>query len=279
MTPLAKSILAGIFLLAVGAVPVSRILIAWRRHELTLIQWFFWWIAFFLVRFRWRCQGPRQVTIPDDGRGTIIICNHRSSIDPFFLQILPRRALIRWMVAKEYVQHPWFGFFLKRCNVIPVNRGGVDNAATREAIAHAQQGGIIGMFPEGRINTTDQLLTSVRPGAILVALRSGARILPAYIKGSPYGGSPASPLFMSTHSEVRLGEMIDLKEYESQVRDPMVVRELLLRCVGEIAKLAGHPEFVPEVAGRKWRDRNSEPGEGASDQEGESAGENDTESI
>ena len=49
------------------------------------------------------------------------------------------------------------------------------------------------MLPEGRINTTDEFMLPVRPGAIVVALKAGAPIVPCYIEGAPYRGNPLEP--------------------------------------------------------------------------------------
>ena len=43
------------------------------------------------------------------------------------------------------------------------------------------EGELVGMFPEGRINTTDQLLLPGRSGAALIALKARAPVVPCYI--------------------------------------------------------------------------------------------------
>lgn len=220
----------------------------WRSTDYTLAQYVYWQLARYLVCFQWRTRLP-EVRLP---RGAVVVCNHRSSIDPFFLQSTQRRV-IHWMVAKEYCQHWLFKRFLGPCDVIPVNRGGVDTAATKAAIEAVRRGDVVGMFPEGRINTTASLLLPGRPGAILVALKAQAPIVPCYIEGSPYRGTAWSPLFMRARARLIVGEPISLEEYYGREKDQEVVRELLLRVMREIAKLAGDEGFTPTLAGRKWR--------------------------
>ena len=245
-------------LAVVGGFLLLRLMIReMRGRTFTAWQWVFWWMAYYLVRVQWRCRDPHRIDLPTDGRGIVFVCNHRSSIDPFFIEILPDKA-IRWMVAAEYMSHPIFGFFLKRCDVIPARRGGVDNAATRMAIDVAANGGYVGMFPEGRVNQTDDFMLSVRPGAILVALKANAWIVPVYIDGSPFNGTPWSPLFMRARAQVHIGEPIDVAPYVGQHRDSQVVKDLLVQSVQEIARLAGRPDFQPVLAGRRWRDENVE---------------------
>ena len=109
------------------------------------------------------------------------------------------------------------------------------------------------MLPEGRINTTDKFMTPVRPGAILIALKGQAPIVPCYIEDAPYGGKVWSPFLMRAKTRVRYGDPIDLSPYYGQVKDDAVVRKLLIECVTAIAKLAGQDDFTPELAGRKWK--------------------------
>ena len=128
-----------------------------------------WSVNYLITRLLWgtRIEGTLQVS---PGQGAIIVANHRSSIDPSFVQICVRRV-VYWMVAREYCEAPIIGGLLRAFQVIPVGRGGIDTAATKLAIRRAQEGGLVGMFPEGRINETEQLLLPGRPGAALVALQ------------------------------------------------------------------------------------------------------------
>ena len=52
------------------------------------------------------------------------------------------------------------------------------------AIRYAQEGGLVGLFPEGRVNTTDELLLPGRPGAALIALRARVPVIPCYVQGA-----------------------------------------------------------------------------------------------
>ncbi|MBM4088231.1 MAG: 1-acyl-sn-glycerol-3-phosphate acyltransferase [Planctomycetes bacterium] len=231
-----------------------------RTTQYTVVQAVFWLVVKFVNLLLWRTTVEGLSAVPASGGG-VIICNHRSSIDPFFLQIKLRRV-VRWMVAREYCERRALGWFLRVCEVIPVNRGGLDTAATKKAIRVAAEGSIIGMFPEGRINTTDALMRSVRPGAIVVALKARVPVIPCYTEGAPYGGRALSPLLMRAKVHVRVGEPIDLSAYFGREKDAALVRQLLIRCVKAIAQLAGQPEFEPEVAGRDWKSAEGESSAG-----------------
>ncbi len=228
-----------------------------RSTHYTASQTFFWLAAKFLTRIFWRTRIEGTFPIGDRGNA-VIICNHRSSIDPFFVQIAVRRV-IHWMVAREFCEQPVLGFFLRIPEVIPVNRGGIDTASTKSAIRLVTEGGMVGMLPEGRINTTDKFMGPVRPGAIVVALKGHAPIVPCYIEDAPYGGTTWSPFLMRARTVVRYGQPIDLSPYYGQEKDHALVRKLLIECVSAIAKLAGRDDFEPELAGRKWKPDDTEP--------------------
>lgn len=237
-------VLAGV---ALGALWVVR-----RRHRAFRIdQLILWYAAKLMVRILWRARQPAKWPI-GRGQGAVVVCNHRSSIDPFFLQTACDRPM-RWMVAREYCETKIVGWFLRVCNVIPVGRGGIDTAATKTAIRCASEGGIVGMLPEGRINTTEAFMLPVRPGAVLVALRARVPILPCYIEGSPYRGTVISPLVTRANVRVVYGNLIDLSEYHGRESESGLVGDLMRRIVKEIASLAGRADFEPQLAGRKWK--------------------------
>lgn len=233
---------------------VVWIAVVLRRRPLTPLQNLLLLINRLLTSLLWRTVAPRDVPLPP-GRGGVIVCNHRSSVDPFFVQRSTQRP-IHWMVAKEYVVHPALRWFLTTCEVIPVNRGGIDTAATKQALRYVREGGVIGMFPEGRINKTDRLFIPVRPGAALVAIKTRAIVLPCYLTGSPYGGTAWSPLFMPAMVTVQYGDTIDAALYADRIEagenEAAVTRELLVQSLKAIARLAGQEDFEPQLAGRSW---------------------------
>ncbi len=246
-------VLLGILLLLLGIVTLLAFRLA-RHSSLTMIQSVLWMTAWYLTRIQWRAKIEGQ--FPDlGGSGSIIICNHRSSIDPFYFQTSVKEVMC-WMVAAEYFKHGFFGWFLRKCEAIPVNRGGVDTASTKMAIRLAASGRMVGMFPEGRINTTDQLMRPIRPGAIVVALKAHVPVIPCYLEGSPFRGTEWSPFLMRANVRVCIGQPIDLSEYYGQHRDAEQVRKATRQCIQAITDLAGQPDFEPVFAGKKWNTDN-----------------------
>lgn len=242
---------AVVLFLALAAAPIAGATVWLAKSGMNPLQGLLWLLALLLAKLRWRVRWEGELPLAD-GQGAVLVCNHRSSVDPFFVQTATRRKT-HWLVAREYCEHPAFGWFLRACEVIPVGRGGVDTAATKAALRIAKEGGIVGMFPEGRINMTRELLLPARPGAALVAIKAGVPLVPVYISGSPYDRFPWSPFLLTARVTVKFGKPMAIQSKTIGENDAGDAKELLLACLREVARLAGHPEFTPELAGRSWK--------------------------
>ena len=119
--------------------------------------------------------------IPTTGP-VIFVSNHSSAYDPIILQAVSKRRLIQFMMAKEYYLMKPLNYLYRWLGVIPVNRTGNDTASIRAALRVLHDGGCIGMFPEGKISS-DGRMDRGRPGVAMLALMSGATVVPAYIQG------------------------------------------------------------------------------------------------
>ncbi|MBL9122747.1 MAG: 1-acyl-sn-glycerol-3-phosphate acyltransferase [Planctomycetaceae bacterium] len=201
------------------------------------------------VIWRTTISGPLPVA---DHQGAVIVANHRSAIDPAFVQLAANR-LGHWMVAREFCTIWGLGWVFRILWAIPVNRGGVDTAATKAAIRFAEEGDLVGLFPEGRINTTDDVLLPGRPGAALIALKARVPVIPCFIHGAPYDGTTFGCFFMPARVHVAVGQPIDISAYYGREGEKEVLEELTLRFLKEMAKLAGQPDFQPRLAGRFYK--------------------------
>lgn len=223
-----------------------------RRRNFTPVEYPIYIYTYVMGFIRWRAEIVGRIPF-GPGQGAIVVCNHIGQVDPAFVALAsPRR--VHWMVAREFVVSGLFSKFLQVLQVIPVGRGGIDTAATRAAVRYAQSGELVGLFPEGRINESDRLLLPGRPGAALIALKARVPVLPCYLEGNPYPFDGSLTGFIHLPGKVRLviGEPMDLSEYYDRVRDKEVLGEITRRFLKEIARLGGHPEYEPELAGRRW---------------------------
>lgn len=229
--------------------------------------------TYLMGRLLWRVHFTNQAP-PELKAGAVLVANHRSSVDPFFVQLAARRR-VHWMVAREYCDHFIFGVILRWAQVIPTNRSGMDTAATKTAIRLTKSGRLVGMFPEGRLNHTREPMVSIRSGAAMVAERAGVPIVPLYIAGSPYRREVWSPLIMPAHVAITFGKPIfpikivgdALPEVDGEpgaaaISDGTNENEeggltsaeaLILQWAQQVVTLAGHPNFKVELASKRKR--------------------------
>jgi 1-acyl-sn-glycerol-3-phosphate acyltransferase len=227
-------------LVALGSLLAGWVVLKLRRSPFSPAQSFLYALNYVLARILWRVRIRGRFPIPPD-QGAVIVCNHRCPVDPSFIALVVPRV-VHWMVAKEYCESLGFRKLLRTCEVIPVSRGGVAAAATKAAIRLVEQRGLVGIFPEGRINTSSQMLLAGRPGAALIALKARAPVVPCYIHGAPYDGTTLGCLLMPASVRLEIGQPIDLSPYFGRENDRDVLDELTRQFLGAIAALAGTPD-------------------------------------
>jgi cytidylate kinase len=139
-------------------------------------------IARALIRIR--VEGDLSV-IPESGP-LIIAANHASSADPVLIGAFLNGRLHRplnWLGKRELVEMPVIGWFMREAGIHPVDRATADVEAFRTAIRVLESGNILTVFPEGT-RSPDGVLQEVREGVAVLALRSGAPVLPVGVANS-----------------------------------------------------------------------------------------------
>ena len=112
--------------------------------------------------------------------------NHISHFDPPFLSgWFPRK--IDWIAMSELFATGWSNAGFRWLDVIPVDRGGDDRQALREALRRLELGRVIGVFPEGGIRDGAHSMLAGAPGrdgAVMLAVHADCPIVPVVILGS-----------------------------------------------------------------------------------------------
>jgi 1-acyl-sn-glycerol-3-phosphate acyltransferase len=138
----------------------------------------------------------------------IITCNHLNNADsPILTEAIPRE--VAWLTKAEWFSTPGIGWMFKAGGMIPVRREAADLHALREAQEALKQGRALGMFPEGHRSRTGSLQKG-EPGSALIALRSGAPILPVAIWGTENVKLPRDMFLRKTHAHVTFGKPYEL---------------------------------------------------------------------
>jgi 1-acyl-sn-glycerol-3-phosphate acyltransferase len=138
----------------------------------------------------------------------IIVANHLNMADPPLLgAAIPRR--IHFM-AKQELFDSRFGWAMRWFGAFPVRRFEADLAALRAAQGILKEGGVLGMFPEGH-RSRGGGMGPPHPGTALIALRTGAPLLPVGITGTEHVRTPLV-LLQKPRIRVVIGEPFRLPQ-------------------------------------------------------------------
>lgn len=167
-----------------------------------------WW-------FGMTCESTRM--IPRSGP-LIVVANHTSGIDPILLIACLRERPLGFLIAEEYYNLPVVGFLIHLMECIPIRRGMNDTRGTKAALRHLRAGKALGVFPEGRIPRPGEMVEP-KDGAALLALKTGASVVPAHISGTRYSDDLIPCFYTRQHARVRFGPPIDLSSYRGRKGD------------------------------------------------------------
>lgn len=154
--------------------------------------------------------------IPLDGP-IIFAGNHIHLMDQNAIIVSYKRP-IHYMAKKEYWDSFKTRWFFKAVGCIPVNRSIKDDEATEKALEVLNNGGCIGIFPEGTRNKTDAFLLPFKFGAVSMAKKTDSPIVPFVITGDYK--------FRSKNLVVRIGKPLppreDLGIANQELRETMI---------------------------------------------------------
>jgi 1-acyl-sn-glycerol-3-phosphate acyltransferase len=112
----------------------------------------------------------------------ILVCNHTSGLDPLLIQSVVSRVVV-WMMAKEYYDIKAMTWIFRAIDAIPVDRFTRDTASVRAALRQLQAGRVVGIFPEGRIERSRELMP-FQTGVAMLAIKTGVQVYPAFLDGT-----------------------------------------------------------------------------------------------
>jgi 1-acyl-sn-glycerol-3-phosphate acyltransferase len=153
-----------------------------RDRSLPLLIWyrFVQYLSAILsvVVLRWRATG--QHNVPKAG-GVLLVCNHLSYLDVFFLGVSTRRPLN--YVARSTLFLPVLGWFIRSVGGFPIQREGIGVSGMKETLRRLRSGAIVTLFPEGT-RSRDGRLGSLKPGIAALVARAAVPVVPVGIAGA-----------------------------------------------------------------------------------------------
>ncbi len=197
--------------------------LVWRRR---LCRFLLRHIGFTLLAKVERVEGLEN--IPEQG-AAILMMNHIAFIDPLVMVHAMPRDIVPLAKVESY-DYPLVGIFPRLWGVIPVRRDGIDRRAVQTALDVLRAGEILLVAPEG---TRNDALQSPREGAVYLASRSGAPIIPVAIEGTPgFPTVPFSRRWWQPGAHVKIGRPFRIRpefrrararELEQMAREAMYV--------------------------------------------------------
>lgn len=174
----------------------------------------------------------------------ILAVNHSHNIDgPMLMGTAPRP--VHFLIKKEAFVGP-LDLFLRGIGQLKVDRTTVDRTAITHALGVLEDGGALGIFPEGTRGEGD--FASLRSGLAYFAVRSGAPIVPVAVLGSTERRGRLISALPPLRSRV---DVVFGAPFEAGDRSGRRTRKALDEATLRIqARLTGHLEHAGRLTGR-----------------------------
>lgn len=154
--------------------------------------------------------------IPEEG-ALIFAGNHKHAVDPTMVMMSTKR-IVHFM-AKEELFKGLHGMIFEEIGLIKVRRGKSNPQAVIDAENILNNGGTIGIFPEGTRNKGENELLRFRHGAVKIAQKTNTLIV-------PFGIRNKYKLFRKS-VVLEFGKPIDVSNMELEEANEYLRREVL----------------------------------------------------
>ena len=187
-----------------------------RTRDLPFHPMYAFWrnVIEFVARFWWRLRQEGRCRIPHRGP-VIFTANHVCPIDPMLVYATCNYREISFMIAAEYYRIPLVWRIVQRARCIPVRRGENDVKATKTALRRLRDGNALGIFVQGGIRHREQT-DQLKHGVAMLALRTGAKVIPAHISGVEERSSMLRSFLGRHEARIAFGPAVDLSDFSGQ---------------------------------------------------------------
>ena len=133
----------------------------------------------FVVLYRPTVVGIEN--LPKKGR-VLIAGNHTKWLDSVMLVSMTNRP-VHFLAKKELFDSPKSSWIVKGMGCVPVNRKTKDRNALESAYKYLEIERCVGIFPEGTINRTDDIIMPFKMGAVKACSTTNSQLVPFIITG------------------------------------------------------------------------------------------------
>lgn len=157
-------------------------------------------LPFFKYKIYYENKAAQSKKLP---RPCILMSNHTSLMDFVLYLTVFFERYIRFLMAEVlFNKNAMFSWLLFKLGGIFVDRDAKNMSFLSESLKVLEGGGTVGVFPQGRLPVNGKPWP-FKPGVVLIALASGAPIVPVYTDGQ-YG--------ITKRARIIIGESINLRE-------------------------------------------------------------------
>lgn len=193
-----------------------------------------------------------EENIPATG-GVILASSHLSYGETVLLPAMIRRRMTFPVKAEMFqMPGPWgrtVGWFLTAVGQVPIDRSG--GRASAQGLSPVMQelenGGVIGIFPEGTRSPTGQLFKA-KTGVARMALEAGVPVVPVGMVGTQFRRNRLGIPVMD-HPGIIIGKPLDFSEWAGREGELKVLRHVTDEVMAAIQRLTGQ-EYVDVYASR-----------------------------
>lgn len=172
--------------------------------------------ATFLFKILYKPQVIGKENIPKDG-ALIFAGNHKHAFDPLMV-IMSTNRIVHYMAKNELFKGP-VGVIFDKIGLIRIYPNKSNQMAVIDAENVLNQGGTIGIFPEGTRNRTEKELLNFKKGTVRMAKATNTKILPFAIRKD-------YKLFRKS-VVIEFGNVIDVSQMEIEEANSYLEGEVL----------------------------------------------------
>lgn len=131
---------------------------------------------------------PKKIYVSKDAKtgfkgGFILMANHNSMKDPFYLIACLLRRRHHFVTTNEVCSTKWKRFLFKKCFLcIEINREQFSMSSFKEITKHLEMGDMVSMFPEGHINIEQEEMNHFKGGIVMMAYKANTPIRPVFLE-------------------------------------------------------------------------------------------------
>jgi len=116
-------------------------------------------------------------------KGAVLVAsNHTSLTDPVLIHCALWKRRLSCLATKDLYRTPLLTFFFEKMHCIQVDKENFSMNSFHAVTDELMHGRAVVIFPEGQVNHDDRAVMTFKSGAMLMAHKAGAPILPVYMK-------------------------------------------------------------------------------------------------